>query len=238
MHILSRRVFDLRREAEARGDLYAVAGFCTSRNGLAWLVRDDVEGARTAMSSAMKNWSPRGYHLQHYWAFIAEVNMHIYAGEAGAARLRVEREWRALSGALFNRVHTIKLDSINAFGRAALAVAAEGGNLEESLRESAQTAARLDRLRFPLAQGVAALQRAGAARLVKDQEECLRRLRDAEPIFRDNELGLHLAVTRYRLGQVLGGDEGTALVRGAVAWMKEKEIARPECIAHLYAPGF
>jgi serine/threonine protein kinase len=235
---LARRVPELLREAEARGDRYAAAGLCTSRCALAWLVVDDVDGALRAARGALRSWSPRGYHLQHYWAFMAEVNTHVYAEDGAAARLRVEREWRTLTGSMLRRIATVKVDSISLWGRAALAAAEAGSSRQAMLREAEATARNLAKHRLPAASGLAALQRAGIARLSGDEETARARLTEALELFTTADMGLHAQVARFRLGQVLGGDEGAALVAAADTWMRSHDIARPDRMARLFAPGF
>ncbi|MBC7977276.1 MAG: hypothetical protein H7138_20050, partial [Myxococcales bacterium] len=45
-------------------------------------------------------------------------------------------------------------------------------------------------------------------------------------------------VARHRLGALLGGDEGTALVTGASTWMTQAGVTNPTGMLQMLAPGF
>ena len=51
-------------------------------------------------------------------------------------------------------------------------------------------------------------------------------------------MGLFAAAARRRLGGLLGGDEGRALIAQADAWMAGQEIRNPARMAACIAPGF
>lgn len=56
--------------------------------------------------------------------------------------------------------------------------------------------------------------------------------------FDASEVALSAAAARRRLGEVLGGDEGRALVRTADEAMARLGATRPDRMAALFAPGF
>jgi hypothetical protein len=56
--------------------------------------------------------------------------------------------------------------------------------------------------------------------------------------FHAADLALFDAAARRRLGELLGGDEGAALVRKATTWMEAQGVVNPERITELLAPGF
>jgi hypothetical protein len=49
---------------------------------------------------------------------------------------------------------------------------------------------------------------------------------------------LHAAVARRRLGRVLGGDAGLALVASGDSYMSEQEIVDRDRMTEVFAPGF
>ena len=52
------------------------------------------------------------------------------------------------------------------------------------------------------------------------------------------DLNLYAACARWRLGNLLGGDEGAALRARARQFMEDAEIRAPEKVLRLLAPGF
>ena len=49
---------------------------------------------------------------------------------------------------------------------------------------------------------------------------------------------LHAAAMRRRQGEILGGDQGRALLRAADASMQRQKVANPERMTDLLAPGW
>ena len=54
----------------------------------------------------------------------------------------------------------------------------------------------------------------------------------------NGDMALCVALARHRLGALLGGDEGRALIMQAEQWMASQGIARPDRVLALFAPGF
>jgi eukaryotic-like serine/threonine-protein kinase len=63
-------------------------------------------------------------------------------------------------------------------------------------------------------------------------------LRDATDAYSANHMGTHAAATRRRRGEVLGRDEGRALVEESIAWMASQGIQNAKRTTAMYAPGF
>jgi hypothetical protein len=77
---------------------------------------------------------------------------------------------------------------------------------------------------------------AGTAHLRGDADTERARLEAAIASLDALDTRLYAAAARRRLGQILGGDEGAALIRAADAFMAERAIARPERMAAMLAP--
>ena len=49
---------------------------------------------------------------------------------------------------------------------------------------------------------------------------------------------LYATVARWRLGHLIGGGDGYALVTAANEWMRDQQVREPRRLAAVLAPGF
>jgi hypothetical protein len=151
----------------------------------------------------------------------------------------VTAEWGALERSLMLKVEQVHTEATHRRGRAALAAAGEGGaDRPALLAEAARCAHDLERRGTRLARPLGELLAAGVAAARGDAASALDRLGAATAGFAAAEMALHAAVARRRRGELVGGDEGRALVAAADAWMAGEKIKRPAGWAALLAPGF
>jgi len=86
-------------------------------------------------------------------------------------------------------------------------------------------------------QPLALLVRAGAAATRERMEAAVRLLASAETGFRAADMALHAAVAQRRRGELIGGDEGAALIDATDAWMPGQSIKKPAGMTAMLAPG-
>ena len=232
---LGRRVPALVADAESRGDLHAAVNLRLGFTNLVWLAADDVDEARRQVESGMASWSRRSFSVQHFRALVAETNVDLYAGLAPRAYERVASRWRALERSFLLRVQLVRGDAY--FLRARCALAAGGdANGRARIAEATRAAARLERERMPWTAPLAHLVRACIARARGDDAATERELRAAAARADAADMAMHAAVARYRLGALVGGDEGRALSARAAAWASAEGVRSPERLAAMVAP--
>jgi serine/threonine protein kinase len=247
---MSRRAAELLRAAEHRGDLFAATMISSGPTNLAWLARGDLEGARAVSRAALARWPQERYLLQHYWDLQAQTSIDLYAGDGEQAWRRIEveapRARRAhMLGIALNHVETVHMrgrSGVAAVANAAAVAAAHrsGGQAtrERILRRVDHEAAAALAGGTTLALVTAPLVRAAVSHLRGDDAAAARWLEQA--VARADVAGmmLHAAVARRRLGRIVGGDAGVALVAEADAWMVEQGIADRDRLTEVFAPGF
>ena len=135
------------------------------------------------------------------------------------------------------RVQLIHLNMLYIRGRAALAAAETTSNRGRLLRSATRDAVLIEREAMAWAQPFGTLLRAGVARLSGNVDAAAELLAAAADAFDSADMALHAAASRLRRGQLISGDEGRELARGAEAWMSSKAILNPDRTAAIMISG-
>ncbi|MBK7399294.1 MAG: AAA family ATPase [Myxococcales bacterium] len=224
------------READERGDLYFGTNLRVGETNVSFLVDDEPDEARRIIDDAMSQWSGRQFHVQHWYEIQARAQADLYQGRAAGALARVEAEYPALRASLLLRVHHTRSKSRWLRGRCALA---EPKLSEAEVRGRVLADARaLEREGAPWTSGFARLLRAGLAARERRLDEAVEQLRAGLPILEEASLALFAATARLRLGRLLDGAEGKALVEEATRWMRQRGVVSPARLAATFVPGF
>src|SRR5262249_20827948 len=120
---LSRRIPLQLEDCRGRGDLYGDTSLRCSVYPFVRLAADEPAQAREEVQSALKQWSPRGFHIQHYYALWSEASADLYAGDASTALATMDRTWADARQALLVRIQLVRIAILDLRARAALAVA-------------------------------------------------------------------------------------------------------------------
>jgi hypothetical protein len=233
---LQRRVPAKLAEAQERGDLFAVINFRTIPLCWSLLAQDKPDEVRREVSEAMASWSHSGVHIQHWYEMLSLAYTETYAGEGERAYARILDRAPALGRAQMFRVLLVRAHCIDARGRAALAATATARNHKPLLQAVRRDARTLASIRMPFCRPLAALLRAGIAAAERDEDKAISELRDAARGFDETDMTIHAAATRRQLGQLLKGDEGEQLVRGADTVLRAEGVAKPDLFSDLLAP--
>lgn len=238
---LGRRVPDRLREAEERGNLYANVCCSTGLPSLVFLAKDAPAEARARSEDALARWSQSTFHVEHWWAMLGERQVDLYEGAGPAAWERVLAEWPRLEGSLLRLgVQLTLLEALHLRARCALARARESapGEREDMLREAERDARRMLKEDQPWSTPLARLLEAGAASLRGDAGAARERLVEAASGLDAAGMALHAAAARFRLGQVEGGDGGSATRGEAEAWLRREGVEAPARFVEMLAPGW
>jgi tRNA A-37 threonylcarbamoyl transferase component Bud32 len=236
---LAQMVPDHMRQAEERGDLFAVLSAKVSYSNIYWLIGDDAEGARREADDALLRWSSDGFHVQHFASLTAQVHIDLYRSDGPAAWQRVQAQWKALTGSILYRVQSSRMEAHSLRGRAALAAAqatqANAAARAKLLAVVEEQARAFVKAKLRHTGTLAALLRAGAAATVGNRARALELLDAAIAAADANDLALHAATARYRKGQLTGD---TAQRTAALDFLRRQRVHAPERFFAMLAPGF
>ena len=239
---LARRVPRLVSAATRGGDRYAAVTCRTAFANVA-LLRDAPDEVDREVEQALASWSlqPGAFQMQHLFGMISRCDAAIYRGDPAPALALVEAARAPLKRSMLDRAPSNALLLHSALGRLAIAAGAQSPAGSTARRRFAAEARRHARglVRSPVPGGRAAtgLLLAGAAELDGDADGAIAELRRGLAALEAVELGLYAVGARRRLGQLVGGDEGSALVAAADAELARQGVAQPARLAAMIAPG-
>jgi serine/threonine protein kinase/tetratricopeptide (TPR) repeat protein len=236
---MCRRVSLYQHEAQERGDLFVTTCLRTGIGCMVPLAEDQPDRARENAMAAKREWSPKGPMVQSYLDLLAEAEIDLYQGEGLLAWTRLGDRWPALRRSLVLHVQQIRLFMTHVRARAALAAARSGGKDKRALcRAAASDAGRILGEGMPWSNPLAELVLGGHAMLCGNRADALEHLGAAAEQFDGQEMALHAAVARRRMGELGQGEAGRALVARADAWMVGQGIKNPARMSGMLAPGF
>jgi eukaryotic-like serine/threonine-protein kinase len=169
-----RRVPLLLREAQERGDLYAMTNLRIGTNVVAWLGVGDPAGARRELDAAMRQWSREGFHMQHFGELLGRTLVDLYDGDPVSAWRRIIATWSNISRALLLRIDRLRCEALFYRGLAALGAASVATDGSAAVRDATGAAARLERSQTQWSLPLARILRAGLLELNSDERGAVR----------------------------------------------------------------
>jgi hypothetical protein len=181
--------------------------------------------------------------MQEYWNAVAHSKAALYRGDVESAAAGLEAKWQPFNRSLFTRLPLLRSEGSILQGGIALARAAEakargdGEALRARLREARHHTRILERIGIPSGTTAALVHRAGIAHVEGAADECIRWLRAAVTAFEISGGVLYYACS-WRLGQLLGGSEGDALIAEGRRWFEEQSVREPASMLAMQLPGW
>jgi hypothetical protein len=229
------------KNAEERGDLYEATDLRIRISHAGLLAADDPENARKEVRDAIARWPTSKFYVQHWWSLMAEVEIALYSGESSDALKLMTERWSALRRSLLLRVQYIHIESLFHRAQSALAVAANKsvGSKDQTrlLRGAERDARRIEREKMNWGDPLAQLIRAGIAISRGKVEQAMERLASAEQGFEAAGMCLFAAAARRRRGELIGGDQGKALIADSETWMNSQHIKNSVRMTAMLSPG-
>jgi tRNA A-37 threonylcarbamoyl transferase component Bud32 len=226
------------KEAQERGNLYAVATVGTLTRPHLRMAADQVAEGRRELRELTETWSQAGAPIPHFYALHCHTDLALYAGDVAAACQYAGEQEFGLRSTFIGRIQNPRARGIASRARALLAACRVGIEARSTLRVVEQRARSLEREKRPDYTALAHLIRAAVACCQDDQVRAVAWLEMACAGFRALEMRLYAVAAERALGRLIGGDRGRALVATAEAWMVGQGIRNPARFAAVLAPGF
>ena len=225
-------------EAQDRGDLSMTVNIRTSSHVRTSLTIDDPDGARRDVREAIAQWSQKGFFVQHWQAMIYAPDIDLYVGDSGAAYQRFARDLPALKRSLMLHAGYVRVVTLHTRGRLAIAsIEADPSLRSRRIAEARRAARGLRKESSPWAALLAALVDATVENALDHREAAIRALREAIDRAESTGTLCYLPAARHRLGELLGGDDGRALVQSATDAIAAQGVRSPARWVAIHLPG-
>jgi hypothetical protein len=220
------------REAEQRGNIYTRTTISRVCNIL-WLVDDDPERAREDLRSDSWISPAREYHWQHWLELRARVEIAIYEGSSIDQDF-FSQHLKGFKKSFLQRILDFRCETSWMVGRMALSKASRDPSQRRIVRRSI---AKLLSFKELYPRVLANMLRATLAVQEGDMENAVKYFRAVVAMGEMAHIFLVTAVARRRLGTLVGGEEGRALVATAEHWMSDAGIKNLERMTNLMSPA-
>ncbi len=226
------------KQAYERGDIYAITSLGTALSYMPCIIEDNPDKARKNMWEAIEKWSHEGFHLQHYWALLGQVQVEIYAGQGNTALKIINAQWSPMVKGLLLEVQNSLVEMLQLRARAALATLKTSDNSKAVLASVEKDANKLLKEKVGTATAFAELLLAAVAFNRGQKDQSINLLIQAEKHFEELNMELYKAAVQRRLGSLIEGEKGKKLIETANNWMKSQKIRNVEQMTEMFAPGF
>ena len=235
---LVRRQARMVADAQDRGDLYTLVNFAATTTIAMCLAADDPEAARRSAREGMAQWSQTGFLVQHWQAMAFEPDIDLYVGDGAAAYDRVMRDRAALKRSLLLNVQFVRALTHYTVGRCAIAsIEGRPAQRRGRIADARRAVRRLEREGMPWATALAAVVTAAVENACGDRTGAVAALRRAIEAAEAVGMGMHVAAARYRLGHLVGGQDGSALLQSAMGALEAEGIRNASRWVAIYLPG-
>ena len=222
-------------EADRRGDLYTATELRVGLQPIVCLMDDQVATARDVLARTQASLSRREVTTLHWQHLQSSAWTELYAGAAGKAVEVLDHRLPALRPGFLFRVYVIKAIATLARTAAWLGALADGAPAPRRMRAAIERACG-GLGSDPLSRALAALVGAELAVLRGDLDAAAAGYRKAALGFDAADTTTFADAARWRLGELIGGDDGRALVDQARAALVAEGIVRPDRVVAMFVP--
>jgi hypothetical protein len=226
---------NLLADAAQRGDLLTIVTLRTLNH---LLTCEEARVVRQNMDEALERWPKGRFLVQHCMAALYGVDIDLYEGKYAAGYERLTRALPELEREFVTQVGLLRMETHARLGRLAVAsIPAHPAQRKQRLAQARKAVRRLKREYEPLGAALAFLLEATIENAVGNKAAALRALKFG--IARTEEIDAFLLAVpaRYRLGELLGDEEGKAMQMEAFQQMSAEGIRDPARWTQIFLPG-
>jgi hypothetical protein len=225
------------RDARARGDLYAAVELTVGNASFAWLAEDRPDLADGNAADVMREWSTKGFHLEHMHDIEGRTRTRLYAGDAETAHALARELAHRVKRSLLRRVQVIRWSVFYLRAGSALAMIERGLGDRVALLVEAEAGARaIARERMGWMDPFAGIIRAGIALHTGAREAAIRGLEASARDLSAADLSGYALAARDRAAR-LRGAAGDADVASIAEAFRAEDVLAPERMARMLVPG-
>jgi tetratricopeptide (TPR) repeat protein len=234
----ARRITRMIADADATGEVYVAVSLRTSGAIRMMLNGDEPERARPMVDDALAQWSRKGFFVQQWQAMVYSPDIDLYEGDGDQAYRRFSRDLPALKKGLLMRSGFIRVVTAFVHGKCAVAsVASSPERKAERLAEARGMVALLEREHVRWAHALAGLLLAMVEQEEGNRDAALKALRQGIALSLATKSIVFAVPAQYRLGELLGGDEGRETLQTAQAQIEAWGVRDPKRWVGIYMPG-
>jgi eukaryotic-like serine/threonine-protein kinase len=238
---LSRVVPAMAEAAKRGGNRYtAVTLHCAFPS--AWLAHAEPDAIEAELDAALSSWSSvdGGYQLQHLLALVSRIDLALYRDDPERVTARAASEWKPIRRSLVDRPPMQGMLLRFAMVRHAAACANQAPRGSARHREAlAQARAHTRALHgsVPLVGLCGRMCEGLIAEANGEREAAVDFYRSALPGLERADAHLLVRAAHYRVGKIIGGDEGAALCAGVHGWLAREGVRAPERMLNVMLPA-
>lgn len=234
---LTQRVTAALDDADLRGAMFESTSLRLGHASTIFLMRDNPERALRVVEETIGRWTQKTFLLQHHLARTSLAQTHVYMGRSEKALGVLDDSWPALRDSKMMHSQYLRIDAGFLRSRVLLACAVQARKhqaayLAESLRFAEKIGVEKVRWVRPLVD----LVRAGVTSF-DDPKGTRANLEAALSGFEACNMGLYAHAARYRLGGIIGGEDGFNLQRIAFAYFTGEGVRNVGRFLATFAPG-
>lgn len=238
---LSRVVPAMAEAAKRGGNRYtAVTLHCAFPT--AWLAHAEPDAIEAELDAALGSWTSvdGAYQLQHLLALASRIDLALYRGQPERVTGRIATELRLIRRSLVDRPPMQGMLLRLALVRHAVACANHappGSSRKREALAQARAHMRTLRGRVPLVGHCATMCAGLIAEAAGHADQAISHYRTALTGLEQADAHLFVHAARYRVGRLIGGDEGRMLCDEVRAWLVREGVREPDRMVQMMLPA-